>query len=439
MATSIESSRVEAGVPVVDVVDELGLAVARTSIDQRSVVKRNFEGPATGAQNTVYVVKFPSAGHVFDIGSAVLRLDNLQCTMVAGVQPRFEQGAWVILQQVVLRVGGKTVTTLSDFNLKASVAHYLRTSPVASGLPIYGVGSAAERQIWATQARSYEIPLSMMFSAAHWPTWLFGAAELELHFAASERCLEATGATTTPTYSFNASRSYLAGDVITLRAGQRQALEANLAASHGGKLAIVFESYRLSKSNVAAATTQFDAVSPIRSANVKKIWAIQRVAATLQTVTTLQRLSDYVVNNLTRYQGEVDNFQVPGFEIIQTPGTDSYESYKFCIIQGGHGHHGGGGAAGSAADDSTLVNYAAFDGTDPSGFSKSIIILDFTRADPETGLLSGISTINSASDSRVHLTYGAAGATAACEVALFVIHDIRLTARLGQADLIIES
>ncbi len=428
MAVSIPSTS-ERAAPMVAPAAEYDVALLQTSISQRQTVKRPFEGPTTGAPNTTYILKGPHQGSLHDWSSAVIRLDNVQATVSAGVQPRFQDGPTVglLISQATLRIGGKTIVTLQDVGLHLSIQNDLRGAPYSSAGDVYGFATAALRQTWSTQARSYELPLSALFSGiVHYPM-SFGDYEIELLMANAVDPLEATGATTAPTWSFNASRSYFQVDILTLKS------PVNIPM-------LRIDGWKASRFNVTAGTNQFDAVVPIRAHNLRSVWWVERPTATLATVTTLNRLHHYPVNGATdkQWQAFVDDDPHPREPIIMTGVTDTYEAFKSSILHHGSGFKMSGVSPLSGAiEDSTLITASQFEGTHPSGVSKNIICLDMSRSDPTDGVLSSINTVSSSSQTRLMLRYGGAGATAATTGSLFCNIDVVI--RRTNGGLLVES
>ena len=443
MATQLVASSVEAAVPTINAADELKLAVARTSINQRSRVRRPFEGPAVGTPSAEYVLKLPVSGDVVDISSAVIRFAGVQPGQAGGGPCRFmDYAAAVMIYSCEIRLAnGSVLTTLTDVGLKACVSHYLYSNPWAFGDPVRGIGNGPARTAWALAARNYELPLSVLLPGVeYWPAFAFGPLEFHIRLAAATQALESIAAVVTPTFTFNATQSFLETDIITLRAGHRANLESQIKRAFGGTLSIVLESYRTTKQNIGAAAAAVDIVSPIRTGSLKQILMISQPTATLNNINTLAKFEDYIQNNVVRYNAELDHVFIPPYEIQIAPAVDSYNAYAYSILSA-RVHDARGGQFGSAAGDTTRIGYLAFDGTDPSGVAKFILCIDTTRGDgAEPGLLSGTSTLNNASDTRLHITYGAAGSTVAATATVFMVHDIRLSVQLGNAnDLLIEA
>ena len=397
----------EGAAPQTNAALELASSIQSTNILSRTTTRRNFEGAATITPGSPYIVHFPNLGHALDLSACSLRFAGVTCTMTAGVQPRFMQGPLPIIQTAILRAGGATIATLQQASLYMQIQHTLYGDPSAQGSSAMGIGTAATRQTWSTVSRVYEIPFSLLFGdLATWPS-SFGLLEMELHFADAAAPLEATGATTTPTWSASGTASYVQVDVLTFK----QPISWD---------AIRFRNARVSQFTVAAATTSADLVVSHRLRNMRSLIVVERATATLTTVTTLNRLENFLVNAKSGWQGIVDNVHYPPYRVLFTAATDYYEAYKQILLA--NNHRSGADPTTGAISDVGLMSPEQWSGNDPSGIAKNVVVVSFERSDNASGILSGVDTRNNGSDTRLSVEW-TAGATVASTLTGFVIHD----------------
>ena len=401
-----------------DPAEEFDTSLQSSSIDQRVTIRRHFEGPATGAGGAVFVIKGPSAGHICDFGSAVLRVQGLSCTMTGGVQPRFMDGPTVgnLISQFIFRINGRVIVQQTDVALYLQLKDQLRGNPSRSANSAWGIGSATDRQAWATQLKSYELPLSLLLPGLDYYPRSFGDFEIELQLVDTVGPLEATGATTAPSWTFDSTRSYLAMDVLSVKS----------TAALAGFTDLHLEAFKSSRANIPAASTQFDHVAPHRASNLLGVIWCERTAATLATVTTLNRLQNQIVNNKNQAQFEIANVHYPPYQIAFTPGTDSTEAYRFFVVGQSGSKHGGADVVSGALDDLCLTTLSQWEGTHPSGIAHNILAIDLRRADAASNRISGVNTSAVGSDSRLQITYPGAGATAATTANLFSVYEVVL-------------
>lgn len=245
---------------------------------------------------------------------------------------RLAQGIWSIWDWIKVW-NGSELEYQQNYGLQHSMIFETFRQPEVGDVdgPLYGYGTQAERNYWATQQMTYQCPLLLgLFLSSNFPAGLLQQQiELQLQLNDPTRFVE-TDSSTTPVITL--TNIYLHYDVLYVDDGIWNSIKT-VAASSG--ICMPYKSFNWYNVNVLSQNNTFNI--PHVSGGIETLYFIVRDGSAYSSMTTNDKFLTWLNDNVYETQLQINNDWFPTESVKYggaTPGSDTQGYYELLKLQG---------------------------------------------------------------------------------------------------------